>query len=473
MTTGRLPFADSAPARPRAAGTVARPRRQVLTVTQLTAQIRRKLESGYPSVWVDGELSNVRRWRTGHVYFTLKDRDAQIRGVMFRSAVRTLRFEPEDGLHVVARGRVTVYEPKGEYQLVAEHFEPAGVGARQLAFDQLRQRLEREGLFAAERKRALPMLPQRIGLVTSYDGEVRHDILTVLKRRFPDAHVVISPARVQGDGAAQELVGALDRLTRISRPDVVIIGRGGGSAEDLWAFNDEWLARAIAACPVPVISAVGHETDSTISDFVADIRAPTPSAAAEMVVARKVDLQGRVAQVTERLSDAARATVQRRRNLVDRALASPGLASWPARIALRQRRIHEVTDRLGGAARSVVSERARRTRALRQRLDQLDVAVRLARVRTALALANERLAAAAAGRAAGGRRRLERIAAQLAALSPLRVLARGYAVCWNDDRTAIVRRAGDVRPGDAVHVTLHEGELQCGVRAISEDARNG
>lgn len=471
--TERLPFGDAAPAPSTTPATALRPRRQVLTVSQLTTRIRQKLESAYPTVWVEGELSNVRPWRTGHVYFTLKDGNAQIRGVMFRSAAQTLRFEPEDGLHVVARGRVTVYEPKGEYQLVAEHFEPAGVGARQLAFDQLRQRLEREGLFAAERKRALPMLPRRIGVVTSLDGDVLRDILKVLGRRFPTAQVVISPARVQGDGAAAELVGALNRLARVSRLDVVIVGRGGGSAEDLWEFNDERLVRAIAACPVPVISAVGHETDVTISDFVADIRAPTPSAAAEIVVARKADLDGRVARAGDRLAGAARDAVRRRRDLVERARTSPGMASWPARTALRHRHVEELTDRLGDGARNLISERARRTRALRQRLDQLDVGVRLARVRAALALSAERLAGAAEGRAAGGRRRLERVAAQLAALSPLAVLARGYAVCWNDDRTAIVRRARDARAGDTVRVTLHEGELRCGVREISEGSQHG
>ena len=467
MTAARLPFGDAA------GETAARPRRQVLTVTQLTAQIRLKLESAYPTVWVEGELSNVRVWRTGHLYFTLKDGNAQIRGVMFRSAVRTLRFEPEDGLHVVARGRVTVYEPKGEYQLVAEHFEPAGVGARQLAFDQLRQRLEREGLFATERKRALPMLPRRIGIVTSRDGAALHDILTVLSRRFPTAQVVISPARVQGHGAAGELTDALDRVARVAQLDVVILGRGGGSAEDLWAFNDEQLARAIAACPVPVISAAGHETDFTISDFAADIRAATPSAAAEIVVARKADLEGRLARALSRLVDVAREAARRRRDLVERVRTSPGMASLPARIALRHRQIDELSDRLNDGVRDALAARARRTQMLRQRLDQLDVGVRLARVRTALVLANNRLARAAADRTVGGRRHLERVAAQLAALSPLGVLARGYAVCWNDDRTAIVRRARDVRTGEAVRVTLHEGELRCGVRAISEDARHG
>ena len=492
----RAPAADApAPVETAAPQPATRPARQVLTVSQLTAQIRLKLESAWPTVWVEGELSNARRWKTGHLYFTLKAGNAQIRGVMFRSAVRTLRFEPEDGLLVVARGRVSVYEPKGEYQLVAEHFEPAGVGARQLAFDQLRQRLEREGLFAAERKRALPMLPRRIGIVTSRDGAALHDILTVLGRRFPTAHLVISPARVQGDGAARELTAALGRLARVTNLDVVIIGRGGGSVEDLWAFNDETLARAIATCPAPVISAVGHETDYTISDFVADLRAATPSAAAEIVVARKADLEGRIVRAADRLVDAARDGLRARRGVVERAERRPGMAALPARLALVGRQVSELADWLGDAVRGPITARTREVQALRQRLDQLDVGVRLARIQTALALADSRLARSIGDRSAARRRqmdaalarleravgerttvrrgRLETAAAQLAALSPLGVLARGYAVCWNRDRTAIVRRAQDIRAGDAVRVTLHEGELRCDVQEITGNGRHG
>ena len=494
MTGARLPFGDDAPSRT-APRHPARAARQVLTVSQLTAQIRLKLESAWPTVWVEGELSNARRWKTGHLYFTLKDGNAQIRGVMFRSAVHTLRFKPVDGLHVVARGRVSVYEPKGEYQLVAEHFEPAGVGARQLAFDQLRQRLELEGLFAAERKRALPMLPRRIGIVTSRDGAALHDILTVLGRRFPTAHLVISPTRVQGDGAAGELTAALGRLAGVSSLDVVIIGRGGGSVEDLWAFNDETLARAIATFPAPVISAVGHETDYTISDFVADVRAATPSAAAEIVVARKTDLEGRIARAADRLADALRDGLRARRGLVERVELRPGMAAMPARLALAGRQVSELADRLGDAVRGPVAARARQVQALRQRLDQLDVGVRLARIRTALALAANRLARGISDRGAGWRRRtetarhrlaqaagerttsrrgrLETVVAQLAALSPLGVLARGYAVCWNEDRTAIVRRAQTVRAGDGIRVTLHEGELHCDVREITGNGPHG
>ena len=457
----------------------------MLTVAELTARIRLRLESAYPTVWVEGELSNCRRWNTGHLYFTLKGGAAQIRGVMFRSAFRYLRFEPADGLRVVARGRISVYEPKGEYQLVAEHLEPFGLGARQLAFDQLRRRLEQEGLFDRSRKRPLPTLPRKIGIVTSLDGAALRDVLNVLGRRFPNAHLVIGPTRVQGDGAAREIAGALARLARVAGIDVVILARGGGSLEDLWEFNDEGLARTIASLGVPVISAVGHQTDYTISDFVADLRAPTPSAAAELVVTRKTELEARLERAGGRLVAAARTALERRRANVEAMRHRPGLASFPTRLALHGRRADELTRRLVARARDGVARRERRRAALLTRLEALDVGRRLARIRTRLAVARERLARAAgdghaarrrrlaAGREqlartmrerhATGRRGLETTLAKLDSLSPLGVLARGYAVCWNDDRTAIVRRAAEVAVGDPVRITLHEGGVRCKV----------
>ena len=475
----RLPFGEAAPA-PRE-----RPGRRVLTVAELTARIRLQLESAYPAVWVEGELSNCRRWNTGHLYFTLKGGAAQIRAVMFRSAFRYLRFEPADGLRVVARGRISVYEPKGEYQLVAEHLEPFGLGARQLAFDQLRRRLEQEGLFGEARKRPLPTLPRKIGIVTSLDGAALRDILNVLGRRFPNAHLVIGPTRVQGDGAAREITGALVRIARVAGVDVVILARGGGSLEDLWEFNDERLARAIAALDVPVISAVGHQTDYTISDFVADLRAPTPSAAAELVVTRKTELEARLERAGGRLAAAARADLQRRRALVEAMRHRPGLASFPTRLALHGRRADELTRRLVARARAGVARHERRRAALLTRLEALDVGRRLARIRTRLVVARERLTRAASDgqaarrrrstaageqlartmrdRHATGRRGLETALAKLDSLSPLGVLARGYAVCWKDDRSAIVRRATEVAVGEPVRVTLHEGALRCNV----------
>ena len=481
----RLPFSEPAP--PPAPAPRARPGREVLTVAELTARIRLRLESAYPTVWVEGELSNCRRWRTGHLYFTLKGGAAQIRGVMFRSAFRYLRFEPADGLRVVARGRISVYEPKGEYQLVAEHLEPFGLGARQLAFDQLRRRLEQEGLFDDARKRPLPTLPRKIGVVTSLDGAALRDVLNVLGRRFPNAHLVIGPTRVQGEGAARDVGGALARIARVPGVDVVILTRGGGSLEDLWEFNDERLARTIAALEVPVISAVGHQTDYTISDFVADLRAPTPSAAAELVVAQKTELAARLERAAGRLDAAVRAALQRRRASAAALRHRPGLASFPTRLALRGRRVDELTRRLPARARAGLARHARRHAALRARLEALDAGPRLARVRARLAVAGERLArattdgqavrrrrAAAGGerlaramrdRCAAARQRLEAAAAKLDSLSPLAVLARGYAVCWNGDRTAVVRRSSEVAVGDPVRVTLHDGALRCDVTA--------
>ena len=285
-------------------------------------------------MWVEGELSNCRLWNTGHLYFTLKDAGAQIKAVMFRSACRYLKFKPEDGLHVIARGRVSVYDPKGEYQLVCEHLEPEGLGALQLAFEQLKKRLAAEGLFDAARKRPLPALPRKIGIVTSLDGAAIRDIIKVLGRRYPNAHLVIRPARVQGEGAAADIARALGAIARVPGVDVVIVGRGGGSIEDLWAFNEEVVARAIAESPVPVISAVGHEIDFTIADFVADLRAPTPSAAAEIVVAGKDEFCARIDRLAGRLSAAVHARLERTRVAAARARQRVrGLPASAARMA--------------------------------------------------------------------------------------------------------------------------------------------
>ena len=457
-----LPFDDPAPAPERPAP----PARRVLSVSELTAGVRVLLESKYAEVWVEGEISNARVWKTGHLYFTLKDAGAQLRAVMFRSALRLQRFRPEDGQHVIARGRISVYEPKGEYQIVCEHLEPQGVGALQLAFEQLRRRLESEGLFDAARKRALPPLPRKIGVVTSLDGAALRDIVNVLRRRHPDAHVIISPTRVQGERAAEEIVGALRRLYAVPGVDVIIAGRGGGSIEDLWAFNTEPVARAIAAAPVPVISAVGHETDFTISDFVADLRAPTPSAAAELVVARKDEMTARIRNFEQRLRAAARDGLQRRRAAVQTLEARPGLAGWPTRVAMRGRQVGELTHRLARAGRNAAALRERRLHELRLRLEALDLGRRIDGIRARLRAARE--AAGAALREAQGAReaRLRVAAGRLETLSPLGVLARGYAVCWNADRSAIIRDAAVVTPGEEVHVTLRSGALGCTVTKV-------
>jgi exodeoxyribonuclease VII large subunit len=439
-------------------------RRRILTVSELTAGIRMLLEERFVEIWVEGELSNCRVWNTGHMYFTLKDGGAQIKGVMFRSALRYLKFKPQDGLRVVARGRVSVYDPKGEYQIICEHLEPEGLGALQLAFDQLKQRLTKEGLFDARRKRPLPALPRRIGVVTSLDGAAIRDIIKVLRRRHPNAHIIIRPARVQGEGSALDIARAVIAIGKVRNVDVVIIGRGGGSIEDLWAFNEEVVARAIAACPVPTISAVGHETDVTIADFVADVRAPTPSAAAEIVVSRKDDFCASIDRLSHRLG-AAMVGRTRRLELRVRSLeARPGFGGFRGRVGLRGRHAAELTHEMRRAMRAVLSRRERAYQALRLTLEKFDLRRRLGVVRTRLVSVDGRLGGAVARRLHASDARLRGDAARLGSLSPLAVLGRGYAVCWNDDRTAIVRDASQVGAGDRVHVTLHRGELDCEVK---------
>jgi len=318
-----LPFEDepapretSKPAPPPPAEAGSAPERKgprIFTVGELTHALRRQLEDAFPRVWVEGELAECRKWQSGHVYFSLKDGDAQLQGVMFRTEAARLRFAPTTGLRVLVRGRVSVYPQKGQYQLVADAMEPRGAGALQLALEQIKRRLQAEGLFDAARKRPLPVLPRRVGVVTSPDGAALRDIVRVLRTRHAPVDVVVSPARVQGEGAAAELARALRRVAVVEGVDVVIIGRGGGAAEDLWAFNDEHLARVIAACPVAVVSAVGHEIDTTIADFVADVRAATPSQAAELVVAQATACADRLRTHGRHLDLALRAFVERRR----------------------------------------------------------------------------------------------------------------------------------------------------------------
>jgi exodeoxyribonuclease VII large subunit len=456
-----LPFEEPAPEpepEPKPAAPAPLTRR-IFTVSELNAGIRLSLEGQFAEIWVEGELSNCRVWNTGHMYFTLKDPAAQIKGVMFRSALRYLRFKPQDGLRVVARGHISVYDPKGEYQIICEHLEPEGLGALQLAFDQLKQRLTAEGLFDARRKRPLPALPRRIGVVTSLEGAAVRDIIKVLRRRHPNAHIVIRPTRVQGEGSAMDIARALRAIGKVKGVDVVIVGRGGGSIEDLWAFNEEVVARAIGGCPVPTISAVGHESDVTIADLVADVRAPTPSAAAEMVVARKDDFCANIDRMSHRL-DAAMVARKRRVELQLRSLeARPGLAGFRGRVAMKGRHAAEITHQIRRVMQATLSQRVRTLNTLRLTLETFDLRRRLGRVRSRLVAAEGRLSSVARTRVHKADARLRNNIGRLESLSPLAVLGRGYAVCWNADRTAIIRSSDTVKPGDEIHVTLHEGEL--------------
>ncbi len=434
-----------------------------LSVTELTAAVRTLLEDRFRVVTVAGEISNCRPWSSGHFYFTLKDERCRLRAVMFRTEARTLKFRPTEGLRVVARGRLAVYDVKGEYQLVCDTLTPDGQGARHAAFEALKERLRAEGLFEGSRKRPLPILPRRIGLVTSLDGAAVRDVLRILTSRHPGVRVVVRAARVQGAGAADDLVRALTALVRVPELDVIIIGRGGGSAEDLWAFNDERLARTIARCTVPVISAVGHEVDFTIADFVADVRAATPSNAAEIVVDRLDNFCARIDRAERRLGAIMRLAEARRRQRLDRLRAT--LDRWPTRVALRGRDQDQLRLRAGHALQRILTRAAQRLDVADRRLERRDVRRVAADLRARLTGADHRLRAIMAARRMAAVSRTAALGARLDALSPLAVLARGYAVCWDDARTRIIRTADAVQPGDRVHVTLAEGELDCRVES--------
>jgi exodeoxyribonuclease VII large subunit len=443
--------------------------RTVLTVSELNATIRDLLENQLQNVWVEGEISNARVWNTGHLYFTLKDGASQIKAVMFRSAVRYLKFKPEDGLKVVARGKISVYDPKGEYQILCEHMEPKGLGSLQQAFEQLKKKLAAEGLFDPARKRPLPALPRRIGLVTSIDGAALRDVIRVLRRRYPNAHLVISPTRVQGEGAGREVAHAIRKVARIEAVDVIIVARGGGSLEDLWAFNEEVLARAIVASPVPVISGVGHETDFTICDFVADLRAPTPSAAAELVVRRKDEFFSHIDRISERIDAAMHHRLRRMETRLHVLEARPGYAGFEGRLAVRGRHVSELASALRQRISQGAARRTRRHELLRRSLDQFDPRHRLAAIRTRLVSRDGQLSAAARRRMSVAQNRFGGLAARIEGLSPLAVLGRGYSVTWDASRTRIIRDASTVEAGDRISVTLERGSLEATVDSVKRE----
>ncbi len=449
-------------ARPKDTAEAPTPRR-ILSVTELTVRIRDLLERDFFEIWVEGELSNCRQWN-GHLYFTLKDSAAQLRGFIFRSSLRYLKFKPADGLRVVARGKVSVYEPKGEYQIVCDHLEPQGLGALQLAFEQLKKRLQAEGLFSQERKRPLPALPRTIGIVTSLDGAAIRDIIKVLTRRHRKAHILIRPSRVQGEGAAADVAHAIRVLSRTAGVDVVIVARGGGSIEDLWAFNEESVARAIAHALVPVVSGIGHESDVTIADFVADLRAPTPSAAAEMVVTAEEEFRHRITRLADRARSAMRHRVQRGSRQVHMLSGRSALAGIPGRVAMRGRDAAELRHALTRAMDGRLDAGDRRLMLLRRQLETFDLGRRLAGIRTRLVAAEGRLRAGVTRRRHRAHVQLSDAVARVEALSPLAVLGRGYAVAWDADRTKVLRDAAEVQPGDRIRITLARGELDCDVR---------
>ncbi len=444
------------------------PERRTLTVTELTRTIRDLLGAEFPDIWVAGEVSGARLAPSGHYYFTLKDTDAQLRCACFRGAVRHLRAKPKDGMAVLARGRIDVYAPRGDYQLLVEALEPQGEGALRLAFEELKRKLESEGLFAQERKRPLPRMPHRIGIVTSPSGAAIRDIIHVLGRRFPGIHIRLYPALVQGEGSREEVVEGIGELGGSGWPDLLIVGRGGGSLEDLWTFNEEDVARAIAACPVPVVSAVGHETDFTIADFVADLRAPTPSAAAEMVVPERRVMVERVAIVRRKIQQAARYRLSRARNRLHESGTERASIIFGRRIAGRLQQVDDLDYRLRQRSRAFIGTALRRSHDLEVRLGRQDLLLRLARGRAQLEKADARSAELIRSRLATARSRLVPLTAQLEQMSPLRILERGYAIVHDTDGRA-VREAILAPEGSAVAIRLWRGRLQATVTQSSPD----
>jgi exodeoxyribonuclease VII large subunit len=433
--------------------------RRAWTVSQLTARLQGVLETEFFDVWVEGEISNLKLAGSGHWYFSLKDESAQIRAVVWKAAARLIRFKPKDGLKVVARGSLRVYPPRGEYQLSVEVLEPLGKGSLQQAFEELKEKLEKEGLFDAKRKRPLPMLPRRIGVVTSPSGAVVRDILRILRRRYRNLEVLIYPARVQGEGAAAEIVQGIRALNQISGLDVLVVARGGGSLEDLWPFNEERVARALAASRVPTISAVGHETDFTIADFVADLRVPTPSAAAERVVQAKEELASRIAQAAARATAAMQHRMTRVRARVSALTSHRVFAAEQGRIRNHAQRVDELALRAERGLRRHAERARARSAALGQRLDAFRIDRQLAARRERLGRHAERLLDLARSGLARRRAALGTAAGKLDSLSPLGVLSRGYALVWAERSGRLLRSAAEVERGEALRVRVREGQL--------------
>ncbi|WP_374472116.1 exodeoxyribonuclease VII large subunit [Arenimonas sp.] len=433
--------------------------RQVLRPSQLNALARDLLEGSFPQVWVEGEISNFSRPASGHAYFTLKDDRAQVRCALFRANAQRLRFAPRDGLQVLARGRLTLYEARGDYQLVLDHMEEAGEGALRRAFEELKARLAAEGLFDTARKRPLPAFPRRLGVITSPRGAAVRDVLSVLGRRFPLLEAEVLPVPVQGDGAAAQILDMLRRAGASGRYDLLLLTRGGGSLEDLWAFNDEALARAIAASPVPVVAAIGHEVDVSLADFAADLRAPTPSAAAELLAPDGAALQARLRRARQQLSALAARRQAAAAQRADQAFLKLQALRPQLRLERGRSRLAELRRRLEQAQQAPLARRAERLARLLRRLDQAHPRRRLQEQHHRLALLQRSLAALPARLLEPRRLHLRGLARALESVSPLATLGRGYAIVQREDGR-VVRSPADAAPGERVTARLADGQLR-------------
>lgn len=442
-------------------------RPRALTVSELNHQARHLLESSFMQVWVEGELSGFSRPSSGHWYFSLKDQKCQIRCAMFRGANQRIRTLPREGDQIRIRGKVTLYENRGDFQIIVEHLEPAGLGALQQAFEALKARLQGEGLFDPARKKPIPATPRHIGVVTSPTGAAIHDILTVLKRRCPAIPVTLYPTAVQGQPATADIVQAIDRAQQHGLADVLIIGRGGGSLEDLWCFNEEAVARAIAACPIPTVSAVGHEVDVTIADFVADLRAPTPSAAAEKISPDQQDWLRRLTEQQGRLGQSARRLLQRLDNQLGH--LSARLRDPRRELLEKAQRMDELELRLNKAIRDRLDQQKQKTDYLLRRMSAQSPRRTLKTVREQTQRLEERLTLATRHQLRQKDERLQHIAQTLHVVSPLATLGRGYAIV-KDDNDRIVRKAGDLETGSQITARLGHGSVSARVTEINSSS---
>lgn len=466
------------------------PSRKIYPVRELVAAVRTQVERAFTDIYVEGEISNYRPADSGHLYFTLKDSAAQLRVVMWRTQARLLRFRPENGLQVIARGRVTIYDERGDLQFQAEYLEPKGAGALQIAFEQLKAKLAAEGLFDPGRKRPIPALPRRIGVVTSPRGAAIQDILNILRRRHESVSVLIYPAQVQGESAAAEVSAGVRYFNRHGKVDVIVVARGGGSFEDLFAFNDEALARTIAAAHIPVISAVGHETDFTICDFVADLRAPTPSAAAELVIGSKRELAEKLVSLRRRMGQAVNYKLLRAHNALSRLVQHAVFARMQDSIARRQQLVDDLVFRMAQSQSERLKNLSRRLGEVeaglrrhdprvrlgmtRRQLDAQTAALHSSMMRRLVARHNQldglTVALAGAGQTILLRRRAhwQQLHSSLQALSPKAILARGYALVF-DDEGRVVKRATQLQSGSRVRAQLGQGEFTAKVEQVHEE----
>lgn len=443
--------------------------RRIWKVAELVGEVRLHIEREYADLWVEGEISNLRPAPSGHIYFTLKDGDAQLPAVLFRRQASLLRFRPEDGLQVILRGKVSVYEQRGQMQIVAEFMEPVGAGSLQIAFEQLKARLKQEGLFEQSRKKPLPAFPRCVGIITSPSGAVIRDFLNVSARRHASLDVLLYPVLVQGETAAAEVAAGIAFFNRTRSVDVVVIARGGGSIEDLAPFNSEMLARAIAASELPVVSAIGHETDFTISDFVADLRAPTPSAAAEIITGALHNIEEHVEQLTARLLRGCRYRMMQAQDSFARLGAEAALVHMRDDVTRRQQRIDELRFRIEAAWSSISRSLSERLNLLIASLRRQDATHHLRLMRERLAGLENRLLSAQQGMASNNSARLQGLTRQLHALSPLAVLNRGYALVFNESGV-LVKKASALTQDQQITTRFAEGSIQSRVTEITSES---